>query len=101
MSEAGQQTGFWQIPFNSYTINGASALAAVSLVRSGMGAAFPIFATGMYDQLGYQYAGLLIACLAVLMSFLAPLFYVFGPAIRKRSKQFREAEAKEAEAGKN
>lgn len=69
----------------SYSTEGASALAAVSLVRSGMGAGFPIFATGMYHQLGYQWAGLLIALLAVVMSFMAPVFYVYGAKIRAKS----------------
>ncbi|CAO1612711.1 unnamed protein product [Parajaminaea phylloscopi] len=74
---------------DSYTTDGASALAAVSLVRSLMGAGFPAFATAMYENLGYQYAGLLVALLAVVMSFMAPVFYVWGPSIRARSPHAR------------
>lgn len=35
---------------DSYSTDGASALAGVSLVRSGMGAGFPVFATAMYEK---------------------------------------------------
>ncbi|CAO1621145.1 unnamed protein product [Sympodiomycopsis kandeliae] len=74
---------------DSYSTDGASALAGVSLVRSLMGAGFPVFARQMYNNLGYQYAGLLIALLAVVLSFMAPVFYMHGPQIRARSPHAR------------
>lgn len=70
---------------DAYSADAASALAGVSLVRSTIGAVFPLVATQMYKNLGYQWAGLLIALLSVLLSFLAPVFYMFGPKIRARS----------------
>lgn len=77
----------------SYQTDGASALAAVSFIRSLMGAAFPLFTVQWYENMGFQYAGLLIALLAVLMSFLAPLFFFYGPWVRKHSPHFKKLES--------
>ena len=42
----------------------ASALAGIGLVRNAAGAGFPLFARQMFINEGFQYAGLILACLA-------------------------------------
>lgn len=71
---------------DSYLFLAASALAANTFLRSSMGAAFPIFATAMFHNLGVQWAGTLLGCLAVLLLPIPFLFYIFGARIRKLSK---------------
>ncbi|OQE44416.1 hypothetical protein PENCOP_c002G02315 [Penicillium coprophilum] len=41
---------------DSYTIYAASVLAAAAIFRSVVGAAFPLFTTQMYHDLGIQWA---------------------------------------------
>ncbi|THG98446.1 hypothetical protein EW145_g7423, partial [Phellinidium pouzarii] len=52
---------------DSYLFLAASALAANTVVRSLFGAAFPLFATQMYDALNPRWASTLIGCVAVIM----------------------------------
>lgn len=71
---------------DTYLLFAASALAANSLLRSLFGAAFPLFSTYMYDNLDNQWAGTLIAFLALICVPIPFLFYRYGPAIRAKSK---------------
>lgn len=71
---------------DTYLMNAASALAANTFLRSGMGAAFPIFATAMFNNLGIQWAGTLLGCLAAILAPVPILFYIFGEKIRGASK---------------
>ncbi|PWY85911.1 MFS multidrug transporter [Aspergillus heteromorphus CBS 117.55] len=69
---------------DSYQKYAASALAAKVFLRSGGGAAFPLFITQMYDRLGLQWASWLLAFLGVGMVFIPYGFYVFGGRVRER-----------------
>ncbi|QRW16511.1 major facilitator superfamily transporter [Rhizoctonia solani] len=71
---------------DSYTLYAASALAANAVLRSIMGAAFPLFTPRMYASLGDQWACMVFAFLALACTPMPFLFYRFGPAIRARSK---------------
>ncbi|CAE6426807.1 unnamed protein product [Rhizoctonia solani] len=71
---------------DSYTLYAASALAANAVMRSIMGAAFPLFTPRMYASLGDQWACMVFAFLALVCTPIPFLFYRFGPAIRARSK---------------
>jgi hypothetical protein len=71
---------------DSYTLYAASALAANAVLRSIMGAAFPLFTPRMYASLGDQWACMVFAFLALACTPIPFLFYRFGPAIRARSK---------------
>lgn len=71
---------------DSYTSMAASALSANMLVRSGMGAAFPLFADIMFRNLGAQWAGTLLGCLAALMIPMPFVFYKFGEGLRASSR---------------
>jgi multidrug resistance protein len=70
---------------DSYTLYAASALAANAVLRSVMGAVFPLFTPRMYASLGDQWACMVFAFLALVCTPMPFLFYKFGPAIRARS----------------
>ncbi|KMU77987.1 benomyl/methotrexate resistance protein [Coccidioides immitis RMSCC 3703] len=63
-----------------------SAFAANTLVRSGFGAAFPLFAAQMFHKLGVRWAGSLLGFLTVAMIPVPMLFYVYGNKIRAMSR---------------
>lgn len=69
---------------DSYQKYAASALAAKVFLRSGGGAAFPLFITQMYARLGLQWASWLLAFIAVEMVLIPYGFYVFGARIRAK-----------------
>ncbi|KIW03033.1 uncharacterized protein PV09_05686 [Verruconis gallopava] len=69
---------------DSYQNYAASALAAKVFLRSGGGAAFPLFITQMYDALGLQWASWLLAFIGVGMFFIPFLFYFFGASLRAK-----------------
>lgn len=70
--------------FPSYV---ASALAAKTVVRSGMGAAMPLFITPMFHNLTNGGAASLLAGISILMVPIPFLFYRYGKQIRARSKR--------------
>jgi multidrug resistance protein len=69
---------------DSYQKYAASALAAKVFLRSGGGAAFPLFITQMYNRLGLQWASWLLAFIGVGMFFIPFLFYFFGARLRAK-----------------
>lgn len=71
---------------DTYTFLAASAMAANTFTRSAMAAAFPIFASAMFHNLGVQWAGTLLGCLALLLLPCPFIFYYFGERIRGYSK---------------
>jgi hypothetical protein len=50
---------------DSFTLHAASALAAVSFLRSLAGFGFPLFAPAMYAKLGYGKGNTILAAFAV------------------------------------
>ncbi|KAA8909371.1 hypothetical protein TRICI_004537 [Trichomonascus ciferrii] len=71
---------------DAYLVYAASALAGNTLLRSTFGAVFPLFASAMFHNLGTNWAGTLIGCIAVLLLPVPILFYKFGKSIRSKSK---------------
>lgn len=71
---------------DAYLMYAASALAGNTLLRSTFGAVFPLFASAMFHNLGTNWAGTLIGCIAVLLLPVPILFYKFGKSIRSKSK---------------
>ncbi|PGH07948.1 hypothetical protein AJ80_07929 [Polytolypa hystricis UAMH7299] len=69
-----------------YILFAASAIAANSILRSLAAAAFPLFSQVMFDALGVNWAGTLLACVATLLCPIPVFFYIYGPKIRARSK---------------
>jgi len=80
---------------DSYQHLAASALAAKTFMRSMYGAGVVLFTTQMYHNLGYQWAGTLVAFLGLACCPIPFLFYKYGAAIRKRSKYAYSGEAQE------
>jgi len=78
---------------DSYTIFAASVLAANSVLRSSFGAAFPLFTTYMYQNLGIHWASTIPAFLALACVPFPFLFYKYGKTIRLKSKFAAESDA--------
>ncbi|KAL5480633.1 hypothetical protein ACEPAI_1904 [Sanghuangporus weigelae] len=72
---------------DAFTLHAASALAAVSFLRSLAGFGFPLFAPAMYSALGYGKGDTILAAFAIAIGCPAPwLFWSFGERIRARSR---------------
>jgi hypothetical protein len=71
---------------DAYTIFAASVLAANTVLRSLFGAAFPLFTTQMYDNLGIHWASSIPAFLALVCMPFPFLFYRYGSWIRTKSQ---------------
>ncbi|KUL81614.1 hypothetical protein ZTR_11405 [Talaromyces verruculosus] len=76
---------------DSYTIFAASVLAATSVLRSLCGAAFPLFTTYMYNNLGIHWASTIPAFLALACVPFPFLFYKYGSKIREKCKYAAES----------
>ncbi|KAI1773678.1 MFS general substrate transporter [Hypoxylon cercidicola] len=76
---------------DSYVIYAASVLAANSVLRSLFGAAFPLFTTAMFENLGIHWASSIPAFLALACLPFPFLFYKYGHAIRMKCKFAAEA----------
>ncbi|TBU45176.1 MFS general substrate transporter [Dichomitus squalens] len=77
---------------NAYLIDAfpgyvASALAAKTVIRSGSGAAMPLFITAMYHNLGNGWAASVWGFISLGMIPIPFLFYRYGRSIRARSKR--------------
>ncbi|QKX55383.1 uncharacterized protein TRUGW13939_02475 [Talaromyces rugulosus] len=64
---------------DSFDQYAASALAAMTLVRSIMGCIFSLIGFRLYESLGYRWGTLMLALLCVLAMPLPALFYFIGP----------------------
>ncbi|KAH6639863.1 putative bicyclomycin resistance protein [Boeremia exigua] len=64
----------------------ASTVAANIMLRSAFAAGFPLFSTQMFENLGVQWAGTLLGCLAVLMIPIPVVFRAYGLVLRKHSR---------------
>ncbi|KAL0581256.1 hypothetical protein V5O48_000739 [Marasmius crinis-equi] len=70
-----------------FTLHAASAMAAVSCLRSLAGFGFPLFAPSMYNALGYGLGGSILGIVSIVIGWPAPvIFWKYGEAIRKKSK---------------
>lgn len=82
---------------DAYTIFAASVLAANSLLRSAFGAAFPMFTSYMYADLGTSWASAIPAFLALACLPAPFILYRYGAAIRARCTYSAQAERAMAE----
>ncbi|KAK3504729.1 major facilitator superfamily domain-containing protein [Neurospora crassa] len=76
---------------DSYTIFAASVLAANSVLRSLFGAAFPLFTTYMYADLGIHWASTIPAFLALACVPFPFFFWKYGHLVRMKCKYAAEA----------
>ncbi|KAF5368931.1 hypothetical protein D9758_002914 [Tetrapyrgos nigripes] len=72
---------------DSYSDYAASAIAAKTLVRSLVGAMVPLYINQMFHHMGFQYAGLLLALVGVVIAPIPFVFFRWGENIRARSKR--------------
>lgn len=71
---------------DTYARFAASAVAAVTILRSLAGFSFPLFAPAMYDALDYGWGNTVLALAAVGIGIPIPiLLWLFGEKLRKRS----------------
>lgn len=78
---------------DAYTIYAASVLAANASLRSLFGAAFPLFTTYMYQNLGIHWATSVTAFLALACMPMPFIFYKYGPTIRQLCHYASQSEA--------
>lgn len=71
---------------DAYGEYAASAVSSLSLSRTLVAAAFPLFTTQMYDGLGSNVASSILAAVATLFAFTPILFLTYGQRLRKKSK---------------
>lgn len=71
---------------DTYVEYAASAFSANTIVRSSVGAAFPLFTVQMFHKLGINWACSLIGFCALALAPSPFLFYKFGPWLRSKSK---------------
>ncbi|KAK6386913.1 uncharacterized protein PV06_07869 [Exophiala oligosperma] len=76
---------------DAYTIYAASVLAANSVLRSLFGAAFPLFTSQMYANLGIHWASSIPAFLALACTPFPFIFYKYGEPIRMKCKYAAQA----------
>ncbi|TEY62317.1 hypothetical protein BOTCAL_0164g00160 [Botryotinia calthae] len=76
---------------DAYVLYAASVLAASSVLRSLFGAAFPLFTTYMYNNLGIHWASSIPAFLALACVPFPFFFYKYGASIRMKCKFAAEA----------
>lgn len=69
---------------DAYQAYAASALAAKVFMRSGGGAAFPLFTTQMYHRLGDLWASFLLAFISLAMVAIPFCFYKWGAILRAK-----------------
>ncbi|KAH9944642.1 MFS general substrate transporter [Amylocystis lapponica] len=77
---------FMTFVVDTYLQYTASAFAAMTIVRSMAGAAFPLFTVQMFHKLGIQWACTLIGLLGLLLAPMPFLFYKYGARLRSNSK---------------
>ncbi|KZF18832.1 putative bicyclomycin resistance protein [Xylona heveae TC161] len=71
---------------DSYLPLAASTVAANIILRSSVAAGFPLFSKQMFKNLGVQWAGTLLGCLAAIMIPIPLAFRIWGPWLRGKSK---------------
>ncbi|TFY75862.1 hypothetical protein EWM64_g8151 [Hericium alpestre] len=69
---------------DTYLMFAASAFAANTIVRSSVGAAFPLFTVQMFENMHVNWAATLIGCIGILLMPMPFLFSKYGPAIREK-----------------
>lgn len=56
------------------------------MMRSCVGAVFPLFSTQMFQNLGVQWAGTLLGCIAALLVPIPLAFLLWGKTLRRKSR---------------
>lgn len=75
---------------DSYMVFSASALASVGLVKNLAGAGFPLFGRQLFTNAGYNWAGTILGCLAILLVPVPFILERFGTRLRAQSPYARQ-----------
>lgn len=78
--------GLFNYVIDAYLFVAASALSAMTVVRSLFGAGFPLFATQMYEALNPRWASTLLGGVAILLGPIPFVLRWYGHHLRRRSK---------------
>jgi hypothetical protein len=76
---------------DAYTIYAASVLAAGAMLRAFLGAAFPLFTSQMFSNVGIHWASSIPAFLTVACLPFPFVLYRYGAALRMKCKYAKEA----------
>jgi len=71
---------------DSYLMFAASAISANSFLRSIFGAVFPLFAVQLFQKLGVNWAGSLLAFVSLALVPMPFVFFKYGKKLRTKSK---------------
>jgi len=71
---------------DTYLMYSASALGATVIIRSGVGATFPLFTSQMFTRMGVNWAATVLGLVGLLLTCSLFMFFKFGSRIRARSK---------------
>ena len=71
---------------DSYGPSASSAIAGQGFMRNTLGATSPLYASQMFHNMGSQWAGLLLALIACILTLIPFVLFKFGPWIRAKSK---------------
>jgi hypothetical protein len=63
-----------------------SAMSLNTFARSSVAAGFPLFATAMYQNLGVKWANIILGCIALGLTPIPLVFYIWGSRIRAWSQ---------------
>ncbi|KAF2091001.1 MFS general substrate transporter [Saccharata proteae CBS 121410] len=83
-----------------YGENSSSAIAGQGLMRNTLGAVSPLFATQFFHNVGSQYAGLILALIATVLTFIPFVMFKWGHILRARSKLAETEDGEEEQKGK-
>ncbi|KAI5289841.1 hypothetical protein KEM54_003093 [Ascosphaera aggregata] len=83
-----------------YGENSSSAIAGQGFFRNTLGAVTPLFASQFFHNVHSQYAGLILAVVATILSFIPFILFKYGPELRARSKLARLGQAAAEEKDK-
>ncbi|KAI1789345.1 MFS general substrate transporter [Ganoderma leucocontextum] len=78
--------GLFNYTIDAYLDVAASALSAMTVVRSMFGAGFPLFATQMYEVLNPHWASTLLGFIAVALAPIPFVLKVYGHRLRRMSR---------------
>lgn len=69
---------------DAFTLYAASATAALTVLRSLLGAIVPLAGQPLYDRLGLGWGNTLLACISLLMIAIPPVLIRYGERIRTK-----------------
>lgn len=73
-----------------YGESSSSAIAGQGLMRNTLGAVSPLFASQFFNNVGSQWAGLILSLVGCVLTFIPFVMYKYGSVLRKKSKRALE-----------